>query len=652
MDMNTASETIRSKIAEINRRRRLQAMRVNAVSAVTVVSMVSAALVVTVRAELVQLKTLYLIAALILLLVSALLVAWSKSQPVERDGAFELDQEFSLDDRLATAHQVITEGGPESAFEVALVEDAAERIRPLKTKRVRLSRPGLFDAFALMSMAVLVCLWLLPPSVLRMPRRAEDSGSDLAAAGALLERASSEFDALTPVTTETARLAKEQAALGKALRTSPGERSEALKKLSALAERIERRHDLLKGTHADEIVALSDRRLRTALAEDKLKLASSTIASTSQENSMAPLEQTARESASRADSKKQQSTNQAKPEVAKTEHADQEARNKKEPLPADGTAQKSLRKPDADQANTENANRRASEQDEANRKQTKTSTGGSGSEARPQGESRTKEDPSGNRLSDSLSKAVGEESAKAMPKLSEALLNKALELKNGQLSANDLTKLAQAAQALSKDLSGIPHSETLGRALEEMAKQVKPEQIEQVARELAKNEELREELQAAARLLSENQQAKDLIAGLSESTKSLRERLGGSRELEALRETYQGGSVSGNRKSDGSSIDQGGPTNAVAQSGEDSRGNLEGRGVKQTPGGQVRRGEPGAYLYLETRPSTGAARSPYASAYPMYRREAERYVKKGQVPSQLRTMVRDYFDAINPDRNK
>ncbi len=60
----------------------------------------------------------------------------------------------------------------------------------------------------------------------------------------------------------------------------------------------------------------------------------------------------------------------------------------------------------------------------------------------------------------------------------------------------------------------------------------------------------------------------------------------------------------------------------------------------------------GEYLFLQAKPGAGAARTPYSSAYPQYRREAERSVERSQVPQHMRSVIRKYFDAINPDANK
>jgi hypothetical protein len=99
--------------------------------------------------------------------------------------------------------------------------------------------------------------------------------------------------------------------------------------------------------------------------------------------------------------------------------------------------------------------------------------------------------------------ALAEQAAKALPRISAELLKKAAELRANELSPADIEKLRKAAESLSRDLAPITQSKELQQALQEMARQIRPEQIEQVARELGNQEKLKQELDAAARLLME-----------------------------------------------------------------------------------------------------------------------------------------------------
>jgi len=79
---------------------------------------------------------------------------------------------------------------------------------------------------------------------------------------------------------------------------------------------------------------------------------------------------------------------------------------------------------------------------------------------------------------------------------------------------------------------------------------------------------------------------------------------------------------------------------------------LTGQGREENLNGKPQRGTGGEFLFLKARPGEGASRSTVTSAYPQYRREAERSAERSQVPLRMRSVVRDYFDAINPDAKR
>jgi hypothetical protein len=217
-------------------------------------------------------------------------------------------------------------------------------------------------------------------------------------------------------------------------------------------------------------------------------------------------------------------------------------------------------------------------------------------------------------------------------------------MKEGQLSERDIRQLIDAAKGLSKDLEKIAQSKELRESLEELAKKVNPEQLEQVARELAKNEDLKRELVAATRLMQENQKAKEVAAGLTELARSAKEEIpgqsGGQRAGQTSAEPRNGARGAGRE-------------NAMIPpplTGTDVRSELSGKGKGTIARGKVSRGDGGEYLYVHSRLPNGVARTPYSSAYPQYRREAEQFVQRTTVPPAMRSMVRDYFDAINPNQ--
>src|SRR5262249_33948356 len=237
----------------------------------------------------------------------------------------------------------------------------------------------------------------------------------------------------------------------------------------------------------------------------------------------------------------------------------------------------------------------------------------------------------------------------ALPSVSSKLLEKAAQLKSGQLSEADIKRLADAARALSQDLGQLAQSKELRQAVEEMAKQIKPEQLEQVARELAKHEDLKRELEATARMLAENQQARELITGLAEAAQDLRQKFRSDSESpDARGQSARGGQSPDVPGKGGKNSDTRGQTLAANQPAISFSG--AGRDVRAS--GKLNREGQGHYLFLETRPGTSPARVPYSSAYPQYRREAERFVDRSQIPANMKNLVRDYFSAINPDEHK
>jgi hypothetical protein len=242
---------------------------------------------------------------------------------------------------------------------------------------------------------------------------------------------------------------------------------------------------------------------------------------------------------------------------------------------------------------------------------------------------------------------MAEQAAKALPSMSGELLKKAAEMRAGQLTAEDIRRLAQTAEFLARDLSKIAESKEFQAMVEQLARQVSPEQLEQVARELMRNEQLRRELEASARMLMQNQQVREMVAGLA---RQFGDRPGQGREGRASQN--EGGNLeqSGDANGQPRATKDGGAAGRGEQSGESNK--LKGQGKEVRAGGNLQRKDGGEYLYLQTKAEAGAARAPYSSAYPQYRREAERSIQRSQVPPHMRSVVRRYFDAINPDGKK
>ena len=161
----------------------------------------------------------------------------------------------------------------------------------------------------------------------------------------------------------------------------------------------------------------------------------------------------------------------------------------------------------------------------------------------------------------------------------------------------------------------------------------------------------------------ENQQAKSTVAGMAQSLAKWGEQFE-RRNPNAQGNRQPDGNNAGPREG-GPRAGRGTPNPEDERAGRDitrAAGGVSAKAVGQrTPTGQGResrlsgnlqRGAGGEFLYLKSPAGGGAARAPYTSAYPQYRREAERSVERSQVPPRLRSVVKGYFDAINPDAAK
>ena len=261
-----------------------------------------------------------------------------------------------------------------------------------------------------------------------------------------------------------------------------------------------------------------------------------------------------------------------------------------------------------------------------------------------------------------LASLAAEQAGKMLPQLSQELLKKAAELRDGKMSADDIKRLQQSAELLARDLSKIAQSKEMQQMAEELAKQITPEQIEQFAKALGNQEQLKRELQASVQLLMQNQQAKSMVAGIAQSGAKWAEQFKGRDRGGAGMRPGEGGP---GQQQGGLPGGHGGPSPEDRRSAEaimkaaggltdkaDGPRQRTGQGQETRLSGTPHRGSGGEFLFLKSPAGKGASRAPYTSAYPQYRREAERTVERSQVPSRLRSIVKSYFDAINPDAAK
>ncbi|HLF82745.1 MAG TPA: hypothetical protein VI837_01060 [Blastocatellia bacterium] len=634
-----------AKIVRLERRvmwrKRLLSLQDGLALVVMISGLIAAALVVLARLRPITMPLWVVIIGPMSLSFAAVLTRWFFTRASESEAAFLIDEALRLDDRVATSRLIIERGGPRRALEEALIEDTAARVGnqraasvvPLSTRR--------WYALSLVSVIGLAAALMIPTRSLPVNETLAAERADIESAGEHLEQTAAEIEQAAPLGTETATLAKEQAEVGRGFRRSTATRAEALRRLSALEERIRQRHDDLAITRADEIVSLADRRLGSALST------LSTPRRTQIEPGESQLARSADEPSGelkRGASKEQQEPVPGKrdrnADSAKTDSTNPDSTVAKEAV-GDGAATE------------KQSDQKPSDQNPGDPKAGGEKLGDQNIGERKVNDQQATELPAGSLDAlKAVPDSLAEQAAKALPKVSEELLRKAAELRANELSPADIEKLRKAAEFLSRDLTQIAQSKELQNALQEMARQIRPEQIEQVARELGNQEKLKQELEAAARLLSENQQVKEMVAGLAGQF---------ARMQDEKRQQDNGQRRSGKP----GSRDEGDRPRNQALPGTRANANrapekletaadrrFAGQGRESNLKGKLRPGSGGEYLYLRSKAGVGAARAPYSSAYPQYRREAERSVQRSQVPPNLRSVVRKYFDAINPDSKR
>jgi len=672
-----AGEIIRIK-RSVLMRTRILSLQDNLILALIIGGLVGAALLLFISVRPIELNRSVILLGVVIISAAVALIRWELERRRNPDAVFLIDSTFELDDRVAASASVIERGGPRRPLEEALIQDTAERLRDKNPETVIPFRIRRWYALSLVSAVLFVAALMIPSRPLPTGEALASERTDIEAAGENLERAAKEIEQTLPPGNETTALAKEQGEIGRGFRGIKLTRAEALRKLSALEERIRKRHDLLAETRADEIVSLADRRLRSTLSDISTERGKSNKGNPSQasESFEAP-NTTAKEVPKNRGASLSSSNVQSKPTESKsiTQPDDVKSATSRESRVANSNIAPGSKQSQSNELSRSGASNRENGQSNSSsvvsKEQNADSTKGNAqrdtsaqessiqksikdsadknqtADQKPNAQQGDESNKSSSNPLNSLPTSLAEQAAKHLPDLSSELLKRASELRANELTKADVEKLRKAAESLSKDLAQIGQSQELKKALEELARQVKPEQIEQAARELANQEETKKELEAAARLWGENQQAKETVAGIAAhiakrgENEQRRAQLAG--DLDKQNRTEATSHSSGNQTA-------GGTRNG--QSDVNTDGRLAGQGRETMLRGKVQQHSGGEYLYLQSRAGTGAARAPYSSAYPQYRREAERSVQRSQVPSNLRTVVRKYFDAINPDGKK
>lgn len=613
------------------------------------------------------------LAAFVLIAVVAV-ARWLKRAVTEREAAFKIDRALELEDRITTTQVIIERGGPVTPIETALVEDAARHIAGANERAIVPYRFVYWHVLSLLGVAALVTALAIPQKVLPESEQLIIERANIESAGEQLEQTATEVEKITPAGTDTAKLAREQADLGRSLRRMMGSKAEALKKLSALEERIRERHDELASTRADEIVSLAEKRLQPALASkpkvSQIKPATDQQAKTNQNetgnNSELAKKDDAKTTEPRAENKnvaagKQSSTEQQRAETNSSTANRQVAAERKPPADAAAQPQSGNRSEKQSAQPTATENEKIASGQTASRQNAENKPA---EQQKAESDKQPSSDAVGSlaeQAASAVPESMTEQAAKAAtPMLSEQLLKQAEQMRANQLTPEDIKRLSQAAESLARDLAPIMQSKEFQKQVAQLVQQVNPEQLERVARELMSQENIRRELMSAVRLLEENQRAREMVAGIAEQLKDMKPQTNPQIDLGADQNQSQTGSDGeGNLRSDNKGLQTSQPNGRGGRDGSpgqrergyaESKLTAQGKVVKQ--GGTIQPRPGGEYLYLQSKPGAGAVRAPYSSAYPQYRREAERSVERSQVPQHMRSVIRKYFDAINPDANK
>jgi hypothetical protein len=674
-----------------------------------------------------------LLAAILIIEFFGFAYHWRKTRATGREAAFLIDNKLELEDRFSTAHEIIEKGGPKREVESALIDDAAGRIADQPVSAIAPYHLKKWHAVSLIAVVALAAALMIPERALPGGEAIAEARASIQSAGEQLEQEGEKIALAAPPESETAQLAKEQAELGRVFRRSPETRAEALNKLSALENRIKKRHAELASGRPDEIVSIADQRLRSALRQLPRQAGKQSDINESEEtgerveaenDSEANPNSNTSPSASRRRANKQpmvkpagntaikgdqaradankngarnavatakqgermtgKSGSQAEQKESDARKAEaggqgQQAANEK-PESQVGAApskpQNRLQKPDSGLAETAKESKEASgqpvkgQQPQAENSASEKAPAENAAAAQADKKSADAENEQGGEQkpeekpdsSSGLTGLMAEQTAKALPSMSAELLKKAAELRSGKLTADDLKGLQKAAEMLARDLPKLAQSKELQQAAEQLAKQITPEQLEALARSLGNVEQLKQELEAAARLMMQNQEAKSMVAGMAQKFAKLGEEFSGRNRGEPRTERQENSGTGNQPGNETGGRARGGENDARRREFERLSGGLtsrtdggivrSGAGKETKLTGNVQRGSNGEYLYLKSQAGSGAARAPYSSAYPQYRRAAERSVERSKVPAHMRSVVRSYFDAINPDATK
>ncbi|HEY7545439.1 MAG TPA: hypothetical protein VID27_11175, partial [Blastocatellia bacterium] len=176
---------------------------------------VSASFVLYVRLRPAELSIWKIVFAVFGALALTAAARWFLTRAKEREAALKIDRALSLEDRIVSARAIIERGGPKREIETALIDDAAQRLKDVDGSRVVPSIFARWHALGLIGVAALAVALLIPQKPNPQADALIAERQDIQTAGEQLEQTASEVEKELPPESETARLAKEQAELGR-----------------------------------------------------------------------------------------------------------------------------------------------------------------------------------------------------------------------------------------------------------------------------------------------------------------------------------------------------------------------------------------------------------------------------------------------------
>src|SRR5690349_5437035 len=211
--MSEAAAKIQGFERAVMWRKRWLALQDAAALALLSAGLITATLILLSRLQVVRLHWSVVTAAVVVVMGLAAW-RWHRTRATEKEAAFLIDSTFALEDRVATAHEIIARNAPQREVERALIDDAASRLDDKRAATVTPYRLRAWHAVALVGLAAFVAAVIMPTRQLPGGEAIVEAQADIQTAGEQMEQVGEEIARLAPAESETAKLAREQAALG------------------------------------------------------------------------------------------------------------------------------------------------------------------------------------------------------------------------------------------------------------------------------------------------------------------------------------------------------------------------------------------------------------------------------------------------------